>query len=66
MFLAKFDLSTPIGFSKSVYVAELDKSNSTFTFSPKNLVLENIHSFMICLYYLSSIKQTTVSFSFST
>ena len=33
--LAKSDVSGPVAFFKSAFVAWLDKSNSTFTFAPK-------------------------------
>ena len=52
-FLAVGDLSIPDKFFKSIFDVELDKSNSTFTF-PKDFGLENIHSFILCLFYLSN------------
>ena len=35
-FLANFDVSTPAALFKSAFVAYLDKSNSNFTFLPKD------------------------------
>ena len=35
-FLAKDDVLIHVRFFKTVFVAELDKSNSTFSFSPKD------------------------------
>ena len=63
IFLAKDDALIPAAFFKSVFIAQLDRSNSNFTF-PKNLVLENIHSFMICLFYQSNCQKTIISFPF--
>ena len=34
--LAKSDVSTPVSYYKSAFVASLDKSNSTFAFAPKD------------------------------
>ena len=56
-FFAKSDVSTPVVFFKSDFVAKLGKSNLTFTFAPKDFGLgnlENIHSFLLCLFYQSS------------
>ena len=33
-FQTKFDVSTPVAFSKSTFAAKLDKSKSTFTLPP--------------------------------
>ena len=42
---------------KSTFVAQLDRSNSTFAFPPVHTVLENIHSFYIIhIYYLFFIQ----------
>ena len=53
IFLAKDDALIPAAFFKSVFIAQLGRSNSDFTF-PKNLVLENIHSFILCFFYQSN------------
>ena len=53
-FLAKDDVSIPLAFFKSVFVAQLDKFVQLSLFLLKILVLENIHSFILCLFYQSN------------
>ena len=40
MFLARSDVSTPVAFFKSTFVAWLDKSNSTLSLLPNDFGLE--------------------------
>ena len=60
-FLAKDDISIPVAFFKSVFVAQLDKSNQLSLFF-KILVLENIHSFILWVFLstqlLKELSQT--------
>ena len=48
-FLANFYVSTP-----AAPTAQLGKSNSTFTLSSEDFGSENIHSFILCLFYQSN------------
>ena len=53
-FLTIFDVSTSVAFFKFAFVAQLDKSNSTFYLPLKISVLENIDAFILCLFYQSN------------
>ena len=51
-FSANGDVSAPAAVFKSAFVAELDKSNTTFPLPPKDL--DYIHSFILCFFYQSN------------
>ena len=51
VFLAKSDISTPVGFLKSDFLHNYTKIIQLSHFIVKLSVFGNVHSFMLCLFY---------------
>ena len=66
LLLSKSDVSTPVAVFKSAFVAQLHKSNSTFTFAPKDFGFGK-HSliYIMSFFIYPAIKRIIVSFPFN-
>ena len=49
--VAKSDVSIPVAFFKSDFVAQWDKSNSTLTLPSKGFSLRKYHSFILNIFH---------------
>ena len=65
-FSANFYVSTNAAFFKSVFVAKLDKSNSTFTFLPKDFGFEKYLLIYIMFFISPVVKRIIIGIPFCT